>query len=65
MLKIYISPPRRRRRRSRFTRLGSALAGWIPRFYSLRKAFCLKRRERQTRFVGKPLFLVVEGSKVV
>ena len=54
-LKICISLPRRRRRRSKFTRSRSGLVGWI--FWSCfsRKVLCLMGRERQIRYGGKLL----------
>ena len=49
LLRIYISPPRRRRRRSKFTRLRLNLVEWTHWFYFSRKVFCLMRREKRTR----------------
>ena len=53
LLKIFISLPRRRRRRSKFTRSWSGLARWIIWSCFSRKVLYLMRRERQTRYGGK------------
>ena len=53
LLKICISLPRRRRRRSKFTRSWSVLAGWILWSCFSRKVLCLMREERHIRYKGK------------
>ena len=62
-LRICISPLKRRRRRSKFTRSWSDLVEWTRLFYFLRKVYCLMRRERQKRYRGKLLVSSCLGSK--
>ena len=63
-LKICISLPRRRRRRSKFTKSWSSLAGWILWSCFLRKVLYLKRRESRQGMEESSLFLVVQGEKL-
>ena len=64
LLRICISPPRRRRRKSKFTRLWPDLVGWILWFYFSKKVFCLMRRESRQGMEESSLFLVVQGEKL-
>jgi len=63
LLRICISSPRRRKRKSKFTRSWSDLVGWILWFYFSKKLFCLMRRERQKRYGGKLLVFGCPRSK--
>ena len=63
LLRICISPLRRRRRNSKFTRSWSDQVRWILWFYFSMKVFCLLRREKQKRFGGKLLVFGCSRSK--